>query len=55
MKNLFSLYNLKLGLVIIAVFALYNYFVHGEIDWIEEIITTILAVVIMSIYDGIKK
>ncbi len=55
MKNFFNIKNLKIGLGFAAGFIIYDYFVHGEIDWIRAIVTAILAVIIMAVINGLKK
>ena len=55
MKNLLNIKNLKMGLGFAAGFAVYDYFAHGQVDWIRAIITAILAVVITVIFNGLKK
>ena len=55
MKDFFTLKNLKLGIGFATGFMFYDYFAHGEIDWIRSIVTAILAIVIMAIINGLKK
>ena len=55
MKDFFSLKNIKMGLGFATGFIIYDYFAHGEIDWIRAIVTAILAIVIMAIINGFNK
>ncbi len=55
MKDFFNLKNLKMFLGFATGFTIYDYFANGEIDWIRSIVTAILAVIIMAIFNGFKK
>lgn len=55
MKNFLNIKNLKMALGFATGFAIYDYFSDGQVDWIRAIVTAILAVVIMAIFNGLKK
>jgi len=55
MKRFLNIKNLKMGLGFATGFALYDYFVDGQVDWIRAIVTAFLAVIIMAIFTALKK
>jgi|GEM_PF-1912648 len=55
MTNFLNLKNLKMLLGFATGFAIYDYFADGHVDWIRTIVTGIMAVVIMAIFNGLKK
>ena len=55
MKDFFKLKNIKLVLGFATGFIIYDYFAHGQIDWIGAIIKAILVVIMMAIFNGFKK
>jgi uncharacterized membrane protein len=55
MKGFFNIHNLKMALGFTIGFIIYDYFAHGQIDWIRAIVTAIVAVIIMAIINGLKK
>lgn len=54
MKNFLNIKNLKMALGFATGFAIYDYLSDGQVDWIRAIVTAILAVVIMAIFNGLK-
>ena len=50
MKDFFSLKNLKMLLGFATGFMTYDYFAHGEIDWIRAIVTAIFASIITVLF-----
>jgi len=56
MKDFFSLKNLKMLLGYTAGFITYDYFAHGEIDWIRAIVTAIFtSIITVLFFNGTKK
>ena len=55
MKDFFSLKNLKMGLGLVTGFLIYDYFVHGELNWIEPIVTAIIMAVLMPLFTKSEK
>ncbi|MFD0795974.1 hypothetical protein ACFQZJ_00765 [Maribacter chungangensis] len=55
MKNFLNSKHLKIALGFATGFAIYDYFAVGQVDWIRAIVTAILAVAIMAIFNGLKK
>jgi hypothetical protein len=55
MKNFLNIKNLKMALGFATGFAIYDYFADGQVDWIRAIVTAILAILIMAIFNRLKK
>jgi len=55
MKDFFNLKNLKMFLGLTTGFIIYDYFAHEQIDWIRAIIIAILTVIIVVIFNRLKK
>ena len=54
MKTFFNLKNLKIFFGFATGFIVYNYFANGDINWIRAIVTAILVVFIMTVYNIFK-
>ena len=55
MEKFLNIKNLKMALGFAIGFVLYDYFAHGQVDWIRAIIVSILTVIFMTIFKGLKK
>ncbi|MBU2947022.1 hypothetical protein [Zobellia uliginosa] len=55
MKNFFTLKNLKIGFGFATGFLIYDYFVHGELNWIAAIVTGIILSALMPLFYKSKK
>ena len=54
MKTFFNLKNIKIFFGFATGFIVYNYFANGDINWIRAIVTAILVVFIMTVYNIFK-
>ncbi|MFS4492406.1 hypothetical protein [Maribacter sp. 2308TA10-17] len=50
MKDIFNLKNIKMGLGFAAGFLIYDYFVHGELNWIAAVVTAIIMAALMPLF-----
>ncbi|KPM30800.1 Hypothetical protein I595_3297 [Croceitalea dokdonensis DOKDO 023] len=55
MKDFINLKNLKMASGFATGFLLYDYFVHGELNWIAAIVTAIILAALMPLFYKNKK